>query len=143
MTRSLLLFFSFLLASAPAFSAPFPQSCQGLIAPPSAVSIPVQDTSPPYMSAFQTLAKEAAASTADLFLVGDSILGRWRPAWRSQAFPRLKTFDIGIDGDPIQGVLWQLQNGNLPAKPPRDTLPCLWVRTIWQVEPAPSKSPMA
>jgi lysophospholipase L1-like esterase len=117
--RNILSMIMVLALGAPAFGATVPRSCQALIGPPSSSNTPHAETYSGWIAHYQALRVEASAAQPDLLLVGDSIFGRWPEPLRNRAFPGLKTFDIGVDGDRTDDVLYRMQYGNLPAKAPR------------------------
>lgn len=76
----------------------------------------------PRWTSRQKLLNERAAEGGEILFLGDSITQGWEGAgkqvWQSRYSAR-KAINLGIGGDRTQHVLWRLQNGNIPADPPK------------------------
>lgn len=76
--------------------------------------------------AHQQLVEKAKSGTIDVYFIGDSITRRWGATdyplllshWRRH-FHGWNAANFGWGGDSTHHMLWRLQNGELPAKPPK------------------------
>ena len=103
------------MAAAPAWAAPI--ACSAIPAE-TASNKPEQQGDPRWPDRFKEAQAAAAASTADLVLLGDSMVGRWRPAWTETDLKGVSTTNLGIDGDRAAQVRWRLQN-SVPMREPK------------------------
>jgi lysophospholipase L1-like esterase len=101
-------------ASSPAWAAPIACSTIPLEA---ASNKPEPQGDPRWPDRFREAQAAAAASDADLLLLGDSIIGRWRPTLRETQLRGISNIDLGIDGDRVAQVRWRLQNGVAMREP--------------------------
>jgi beta-glucosidase len=118
---------------------PLTKECEALIPPsPTIASTPRSALNEPrWTERFDALRAEAQTTSADVLLIGDSIFARWRPAWWAGSMPGLTEFNIGIDGDRTDTVLWRVTNGNLPAKPPRLIILLIGTNNTAKLEQSP------
>ncbi|WP_201834803.1 GDSL-type esterase/lipase family protein [Microvirga zambiensis] len=58
-------------------------------------------------------------TSANVVMIGDSLVRGWDPAWARAAFAQARIWNLGIGGDKIQNVLWRLRDLALASLHPR------------------------
>ena len=63
--------------------------------------------------------KAALPPSADVVMIGDSLVRGWEPQWARAAFAGERIWNLGIGGDKVQNVLWRLRDLPLQSLSPK------------------------
>jgi lysophospholipase L1-like esterase len=73
--------------------------------------------------------------SADMVLLGDSILGGWPRADYERDFPGKQVFNFSVGNDRVQNVLWRLQSGTLAEISPREVVVLIGTNNLGNTKP--------
>ncbi|SEQ53711.1 Lysophospholipase L1 [Devosia sp. YR412] len=69
--------------------------------------------------------------SADVVLLGDSILNRWPGDQVQRLFPGATILNLGIEGDTVQNLLWRLSNSRIQdVRPPQTAVVMIGINNL-------------